>query len=179
MDIFYEYIVKRKKETKDYLIIAGIIVLGLILSVVLLGLTIIFSTYLSGLGLVLIFLLWWGAWTLMGSRNLEYEYILTNNYLDIDKIIARRGRKRLCTINFKEIEQCASTTDPMFGHIYRNTEGRTVKNYAGDINAPRVYFVDFSKDAERVRVLFQPNERILDGLKKANPRLVAVKEGDL
>lgn len=179
MDIFHEFIVRKKKETIDYLIVVGIVLAALVLSVVLFALTLIFSQYLSGIGLVLVFLVWWGAWTLMQSRNLEYEYILTNNELDIDKIIARRGRKRLCTINFKQIEQCASITDPNFAHVYKNSEGRTVKNYAGNIEAERVYFVDYSKESERIRVLFQPNERILDGLRKVNPRLVAVKEGDI
>ena len=42
-----------------------------------------------------------------------------------------------------------------------------------------VYFVDYSKESERIRVIFQPNEKILDGIKKANPRLVAVKDGDI
>lgn len=179
MDIFCEFIVKKKKEPVDYLITAGIIVAAVILSIVLFALTIIFSRYLSGIGLVLIFLMWWGAWMLMQGRNVEYEYILTNNELDIDKIIARRGRKRMCTVNFKEIEQCASISDPNFAYVYRNSEGRSVRNYAGDIEAERVYFVDFSKESERIRVLFQPNERILDGIKKSNPRLVTIKEGDI
>ncbi len=179
MDIFCEYIVKKKKEAVDYLLIAGIVVGAVILSMVLFMLTLMFSKYLSGIGLVLIFLLWWGAWMLIQGRNIEYEYILTNNELDIDKIIARRGRKRLCTVNFREIEQCASISDPDFAYVYRNSEGRAVRNYAGDITEDRVYFVDYSKESERIRVIFQPSTRILEGLKKSNPRLVAIKEGDI
>ena len=105
MDIFFEFIVKKKKEMVDYLISAGIVIAAMVLSMAAFMLTIIFSKYLSGLGLVFIFLIWWGAWTLIRS--------------------------------------------------------------------------DYSKESERLRVLFQPNERILSGLKKANPRLVAVKEGDI
>lgn len=179
MDIFHEFIVKKKKEMIDYLIVLGLVFAAVILSMAAFVLTIIFAKYLSGIGLLLIAAIWWGAWMLIRGRNIEYEYILTNSELDVDKIIAQRGRKRLCTINFKEIEQCASISDASFAHIYRNSEGRTVHNYAGDIEAQRVYFVDYSKESERIRVIFQPNERILDGLKKANPRLVAVKEGDL
>ena len=179
MDIFCEFIVKKKNEGVDYLITAGIIAASVVLTIVLLVLNVVFGRYLAGIGLVLIFLLWWGAWRLMQGRNIEYEYILTNNELDIDKIIARRGRKRLCTVNFKEIEQCASIYDPNFAYVYRNSEGRSVRNYAGNIDAERVYFVDFSKESERIRVIFQPNERILDGIKKSNPRLVTIKEGDI
>lgn len=179
MDIFYEYIIRKKYEITDYLLAAAIAVAALILSMVLFVLILMFGQYLSGIGLLLIVGVWWGAFRLIRGRSIEYEYILTNNELDIDKIIAQRGRKRLCSINFKEIEQCACISDPNFAYLYKNSEGRIVHNYAGDLAGERVYFVDFTKDAQRTRVLFQPNERILDGLKKSNPRLVAVMDKDV
>ncbi|MBQ7794908.1 MAG: hypothetical protein IJ366_10385 [Clostridia bacterium] len=179
MDIFSEYIVSKRKTGTDYAIIFGIIVAASLLTVILMLLTTAFIQYAGGIGLLLIVGCWWGALKLIKARNIEYEYILTNHELDIDKIIARNGRKRLCTINFRQIEQCASVTDPNFAHIFNNTEGKTVKNYAGDMESGLVYFVDYSKESERIRVIFQPNEKILDGIKKANPRLVAVKDGDI
>ena len=54
-----------------------------------------------------------------------------------------------------------------------------MKNYAGDTDAERVYFVDFTKDSEPMRVIFQPNERILEGIKKVNPRFVESNEDDV
>lgn len=179
MDIFCEYIVKKNKEAADYLITIGIIAAAIAVSIALLVLIMMFGQYLSGVGLLMIFAAWWGAVLLIKSRNVEYEYILTNNELDIDKIIARRGRKRLCTIDFKEVEQCASISDPTFAGVYRNTEGKTVRNYAGDMSAQRVYFADYTKDSQRMRVIFQPSEKILSGLKKCSPRLVTVKDGDI
>lgn len=179
MDVFLEYIVSKKKETLDYLYTLAIILAALIVTMLLIMLIAMFSQYLASIGLLLIVGAWWGAVKLIKSRSIEYEYILTNHELDIDKIIARNGRKRLCTINFKQIEQCASISDPNFAHIYRNSENKTVKNYAGDIDGERVYFVDYSKESQQMRVIFQPSERILDALKKVSPRLVAVKEGDL
>ena len=116
MDIFYESIVRKKYEITDYLLAAAIAVAALILSMVLFVLILMFGQYLSGIGLLLIVGVWWGAFRLIRGRSIEYEYILTNNELDIDKIIAQRGRKRLCSINFKEIEQCACISDPNFAY---------------------------------------------------------------
>lgn len=172
MDIFYEYIVKRKMDAKDYLFIAGIILLALLLTFIF-TFTIV-AQYLFGMWLLLDAAAWWGAVFLIRQRNLEFEYILTNNELDIDKIMARQRRKRLLTINFKEIEVCARTHDVMFKHQLERTEGLTVIDAAGNPEEENVYFVDFSADGARKRVLFQPNEKIIEALKKVNPRAVNV-----
>lgn len=179
MDVFHEYIVTKKKEASDYIITLLLIGAAVALTFVLMLLTMMFSQYLSSIGLLLVVGVWWGAVHLIKSRSIEFEYILTNNELDIDKIAARRARKRICTINFKEIDLCASVSDVRFKHEYDNPADRTVKNLAGDINGERVYFVDFSDGAERVRVIFQPGERILSAIARVNPRLVNIKDGDV
>ena len=182
MDIFHEFIVKKKKDTTDILLTVGIIFAAIVLTFVLLFVTMAVNMQMQvvgGIGFVLIFLMWWGAKNLISSRNIEYEYILTNSELDIDKIIGRRGRKRLLTVNFREIERCASIRDEKYSYEYNNPGSRSIKNYAGDTDAGRVYFVDFTKDSEPMRVIFQPNERILEGIKKVNPRCVEIKEGDV
>ncbi len=178
MDIFTEYIIEKKKKALDYAImatiIAGAVVLTYVFVLLMAGIPM-----LRGIGVLLLAAAWWGALKLVKTRNVEYEYILTNNELDIDKIIGKNGRKRLCTINFSEIEQCANITDSRFLNVYNSTDGKIVKNYAGDIDGDRVYFVDYSKNGERRRVIFQPNEKILNGIRKANPRLVAILDKDI
>lgn len=37
--------------------------------------------------------------------SVEYEYIVTNGEMDIDKIIAKRRRKRLITVNARTFER--------------------------------------------------------------------------
>jgi hypothetical protein len=41
----------------------------------------------------------------------EYEYIITNADLDIDKITNQSKRKRLCTINLRQVTECGKFTD--------------------------------------------------------------------
>lgn len=170
MDIFTEFIVKKKKETADYLIAAGLIFAALLLTFIFLF-TIV-SKYLFGMGLLLAVGAWWGAIYLIRMRNVEFEYILTNAELDVDKIMARRRRKRVISVNFKEIEVCARIHDPDFKRQYDNKEGVTILNLAGDLAEENVYFADFSKDGAKKRILFQPNEKIIESVKKLNPRAV-------
>jgi GH15 family glucan-1,4-alpha-glucosidase len=117
----------------------------------------------------------WGGYMLITARNVEYEYILTNTELDIDKITAKRARKRVITINFKEIEVCAKTDNPNFKNVLDNTSKITRTEYLnGDMKSENLYFVDFSKESENIRVFFEPNERILNEIKKINPRCVNI-----
>lgn len=170
MDIFLEYIVKHKRDGKDYCVISFIILAAVILTFVLF----LFNRFLFGLGLLLIAGVWYGAYLLIQTRNIEYEYILTNNELDIDKIIARKGRKRVITINFKEIEVCANIEDANFKHMLDRTENISQHTLCGDMRNGAVYFVDFYADSSKQRVIFQPSDKMIEAMHSVNPRNVHI-----
>ncbi len=174
MDFFAEYMVERKKRTADYISMAVTILTALAATMLLLLFALQYMG-IAGIFLLAIIAAWWIAVRSIKKSGIEFEYILTNNELDIDKIVGKNSRKRLLTIDFQKIDRCASITDDAF----KRADGLTVKNYAGDMSAQRVYFVDYSKDAEKIRVIFEPNERILQGIKKANPRLVTLSQDDI
>ena len=168
MDLFCEYIVKKQQTAKDYLIIAGYSMLALFLSFIIL----LFNAYMFGFGLLLIAGCWYGAFILTKMRYVEYEYILTNSYLDIDKIYAKRRRKRIMSMDFKHIDICAKADDVNFAHEYKNAPQK-IYDFTGVCDND-IYFVDFSKDANKVRILFQPTEKMKDGLKLINPRNIHI-----
>ena len=91
MDVFLEYIIRHKKNIIDYLICIA----GFLGATVLTVFFTVIGRYLLGLAFPLIVASWFGAYMLMNSRYIEYEYILTNNELDVDKIYAKRRRKRI------------------------------------------------------------------------------------
>ena len=175
MDIFKEYIVEKKKESIDKLISLGIIIAAFAVTYIFVLFMFLNMQLLAGIGLLLIVGCWFLAVKLIRNRNVEYEYILTNSELDIDKIMARSTRKRLLTIDFRHIERCASVKDTEF----ENQSGKKIRNYAGDISGDRVYFVDIYEEAEPVRVIFQPSSAILEAIKNINPRQVSVRDEDL
>lgn len=87
MDIFIEYLVKRKNTMKNnflrFLIVFGTI----IFTIIMFYLCMLFSQ-LSFIFLCLIAGGIYGAWYLMGTFKVEYEYIVTNGEMDIDKIMS-------------------------------------------------------------------------------------------
>lgn len=169
MDTYTEQIVKRKKRAADYALIALSVFGGAVLSVV----ALLVNAMIFGLGWIIVAFVWYGVYLLVNSRNLEYEYIVTNGELDIDKIIAKNGRKRIITVDFREIELCARVNDNEFRAQYENTAGiAQVLELAGDMKSDNVYFADFHSGGERKRILFEPEKKVLDGLKQVNPRNV-------
>ncbi len=180
MDIFMEYMIKRRKDTKDKLLIAGIIVLASIVTLLLFALMMFMATqgisWAFSIGFLCVAFAWYGAILLISTRNIEWEYILTNNYFDVDKIMAKKGRKRVLSIDFSEAAAVAAVEDNDHNHAYRNREqsGTKVLDLTGGKELGEVYFIDIQVEGERKLVLFQPTSKMLDAIKKANPRNVFI-----
>ena len=163
MDIFCEYIIKKQQTVKDLVKRLGIIMAAIVLSFLFL----VFNNMLMGFGFILIAAVIYGAVFLYRKTNVEYEYILTNSILDIDKIFAKSSRKRVETIDFKNVEAFGRASEAP-------TSPAKEIDYAGNIKDSNVFYIEFFKNGEKKRVFFQPNQKILDNLHKVAPKLVPV-----
>lgn len=170
MDIFCEFIVRHKKSIKDYLIMAGADIAAMILVFA----VILFYNYTFGFGFFIIAAIIYGAYILIRSRFVEYEYALTNNELDIDKIMAKKKRKHILTVDFKQTEICAAVNDGNYSSEYNNTASLTKTYDFTGICDYDVYFADFNTGSGRIRILFNPNDKMKDSLRIINPRSVHI-----
>ncbi len=167
MDIFLEKIVKQKKTITDYAMIFGLIVLSFFLVLI------IFSiSALSAFAPLLIFGIIWLAYILIKGRNIEYEYIVTNGDLDIDKIIAQRKRKRVFAATAKDFEIIAKKSSPKYDYNVQNIKKKV--NTVSSLNSPDVYFGTLVKDGEKTVVFFEPTQKMLESMKRYNPRNVFI-----
>lgn len=106
--------------------------------------------------------IFYGAYFLMTGVDTEYEYILTNGDLDIDKIIGKRKRKRLVSSSIDTFTAFGKLSDA------GDFSGTTVLA-CGDTGEE--YYADFVHKTEgNVRIIFTPNEKILDGMELFLPR---------
>ena len=109
-----------------------------------------------------------GVW-LMSSFGVEYEYIVTNNEIDIDKIIGRRKRKRMITLDISSAEDFApysadnSVSADVTVHAYTGTE------------SDAYYLVVNNSDYGRVKLIFNPNEKIREAITQELPNILRVK----
>lgn len=171
MDIFCEYIVKKKFEALDVLKLFGIVIAAIALSFIAL---IIGLSFDLGIGFALVAIVFYLAYLLAKFIYTEFEYALTNNELDIDKILGKSRRKRVITVDFKTVEICASINDEKYKSEFNNT-GAIAKtiNVTGKSDYD-IYFVDFPAEAGKTRLLFQPTDKMKDALKLINPRAIHI-----
>jgi hypothetical protein len=101
MDNISEQLVKINKTPKDYCLlgIIWLVAFALVFFFVLMGRVTAFSTfgYLFAVGII------YGAFKLSKFFNVEYEYIVVNRDLDVDKITAQSSRKRMVSIKLNEV----------------------------------------------------------------------------
>lgn len=168
MDSFVEQLVPLRKSALETAIQIGAWVAAVLL-ILTCGLAFISNLLgpLSVLFAVLALLIGYGTWWLSCRINLEYEYIFTNGDLDVDKIIARRDRKRVLSVQCRDFER--------FG-AYRPEEHQNA-DYEKRIIActpdENTYYAVIRPDGKGATLLvFQPDERVLGGIKKYIPRLV-------
>ncbi len=167
MDVFVEQLVKKPADGKT-LVLKILIAFGVIL-------VSLFCLYLMLIGIViallLIFAAIYGGFYLISGLNAEYEYIVTNGEIDIDKIIAKRKRKRLITAKPSKFEAFGKLADaaPVSGITVVEANG-IADEEAED------YYIDFTHDSfGKVRLIFTPTERTLEAVTPFLPRPVKVE----
>lgn len=110
MDNISEQLVKIKKTSKEVVLTILIWVLAFLVVYVLVSV---------GLYMIKIFMLFaflalgviYGAFKITKLFDIEYEYIVVNRDMDIDKITAKSSRKRMVTIKLTEVQEYGKLTE--------------------------------------------------------------------
>lgn len=176
MDIFLEYLMQKKSTGKDMLIKAGIVFLALAASVLVIIVFPLISSFLTSYVLLGIAAVVYGAYIWLRNYNLEYEYIFTNGELDIDAIKSKKVRKRIVSLNCKNIELMAAKDDPNHKVEFENQSISKKFDAVYDPSKGNIYCIIFSKDGVRTMLTFQPPHKLVESMKKLNPRCVHMSE---
>lgn len=169
---FLEKIIVKDKQPIDYLKIAGIIFAFFILFfVAIMFLSVIAPLVIIGAG--------WGAWWLITGMSKEYEYIITDNYLDIDCIVAQRKRHRVFSGDAKQFEICAKANTELYKQYAKGNQ--KILDFAPTQNSDKNYFIVTKNNAKKAKtkgqnvlVLFEPDEEMVPALKKYNPSKIKI-----
>lgn len=172
LDMYAEYIVKRKADLKTSLIKILIIIVTVILMYFALIITQLYNAIV--IMPISVALVGWLGYRFFLLFNIEYEYIVTNGELDIDRIIARRGRKRAITIRTSQYELIAPYDDEHRAAYDEGDFAKTIDARSGP-NAEAWFVIADQQDAGRVRVLFEPTPKMLTIFMTYLPRKMAVR----
>ena len=152
MDLFIEKIVTKKKTGLDSLIVFGTFFLGILL--IILVFIVQLPDIISSFRLIIMAAIGYGIYRLVKSKNLEFEYAVTNGELDIDKIIAQKKRKRIFSAHCRNFEILAKVHSDKYNESY---SGITNKIFAGsDMRVEDMYFaVLYFQEKEQYYILNQ------------------------
>ncbi len=174
MDVFIEKIVEKKRGPIQVLgtlgmVLASVFVAYVLMFVVAPMLPIQIGTYMLLPALGVFFL----AYRLAVAQNVEFEYSMVNCEIDVDKIINRRSRKRLTTVDVKGLEA--------FGISGECTA--EYNKYLSDIGIKKIfacadktkadnYFLVYYAESVKTMLVFEPSDEMVEIIKKFNPKRV-------
>ncbi len=167
MDTFMEKLVTKKKSIADHLITAGILLASTLLIMIALLVQVLQEL---GISLIIAAGIAYLGYRLLSARNVEYEYIVTNGDLDIDKIVSRRKRKRIFSANCKEFDVVAPVKSDSYNRSAQEIKKRI--DASSSIDSADAWFVSLNYKGEKTIVIFEPDERMLKNFKIYIPRKV-------
>lgn len=159
MDSYCEQLVAKTRTAGD----TAKMVLSIVISVLIAALFIYLILFIGLIGLIFAGVsIGLGVW-IASDVNIEYEYIITNDEMDIDKIIGKRKRKRMITVDLKRITDfetlpCSNENFEVVVQASGGLEGRA-----------RCMFVEHS-DYGSVKIIFDPNKKIREAIAQAAPK---------
>ncbi len=169
MDIFNEHMVSKKPSGTDWLLRILIIFAAALLSL-------LSMTFLGQFGLLVAAGVIYGAYWLFGNFNVEYEYSLTNGELDVDKIVNRKKRKRLLSVDCRKFEIMAHVKDTAHKAELEGGNIQTKLDVSSGANYDHAYFCVFTDDKKgRVRMIFEPTEKMLTAIRTLIPRKLFIR----
>ena len=172
MDTYLEYLVKQKYTASKILIIIGLYLLATILSF-LSFLVALRSPFIFRYYVVVLFIFFYGARFFSKKLCVEYEYIVTNDELDVDRIIAKKTRKRFLTVSVKAFEEFGKVEDDTVKRI-KPTVKIVFDASMGKDSDNRYYAVFNNKNGDKMLLIFNPTKKMLDLFKIYNPRVINI-----
>ena len=96
-----------------------------------------------------------------------------NGELSVDKIIGQRKRKSIASYDIKEAEIVAPLVSDA---VVRASCNAIIKDYSTRINNNDVYAMIINNSNGKFKVVFEPNEKVLEAMYHVRPAIV--KKGE-
>lgn len=165
MDTFFEQIIPVKKNGKAAAAIIGIWLAAFIVCFLL----IMFMPFLGTFSLLLAAGALFGAYKLCTRFNLEYEYIVTNGTMDIDKIINKSSRKRILSFELATVSRIEKFNPAQLSGV--NAKELFITCNQDD---PGVYLMVSATEGKGTSYLvFAPDERVRSAIVKFVPKFIS------
>lgn len=102
--------------------------------------------------------------------NMEFEYLVINDQLTIDKIMGKSRRKKAWEGSMEEIQIIA----PSDSYVLKDYErpGTKILDFSSRTPGSKTYSLVHQTGANSIKVIFEPNDKVLHCLRMRSPRKV-------
>ena len=157
---FKEYMVRRNLDIKNVLI-----TLVAYIAAVVIGLIVFpYLAPLGGIALLVAVGLVYLAYHFTSRLKKEFEYILTDDNLDVDVIMNKSRRKRLLSFTVAQLEMIASVNDAQYNNVLGGNFDKKIDATSRRKDAD-VYFAVVEKGG-RTLLTFEPPKEMLEMMQK-------------
>lgn len=162
MDVFFEQLVPIKRDGKAI----TIFILAWVIALLLCGLAFLF---LGTLFIVAVAGIIFGTVKFTGLLNIEYEYILTNGVMDIDRITNKSTRKRLMSFEVSHVTRLEK-----YNPAFLESIDKKQLVFACPGKSQDAYFMVCEKEGRKAEYLvFTPNEKMKKAMVKFLPKFIS------
>ncbi len=160
-DAYVEWLVKRKTPAWTILVKALLIVVCVIM---------FFLAVTIPFGFLLLLAAMLAAYFVFPMFNVEFEYLVVNDQLSVDRIMGQKRRKKVWEATLDQIEIMA----PLDSYLLKDAEKKDMKvlDFSSHMQGAKVYGIIAQTASGSAKVLFEPNEKILKHLWSRAPRKV-------
>ena len=159
-DLYREHLVKKERTAMDTLV--RVLLIGLTVVLALAGLLI--HPYILAPALAMGI----AAYVLLPGTDLEYEYLLVNHSLDIDKVMAKTKRKRVKSFDLATADIIAPLHSHRLDYYNSNTQIKTLDFSSGNDEHKRFAFI-IREEGSTTKVIFEPDEEMVSMLRQSMP----------
>ena len=161
-ELYAEAAVKRK-ETATTFALRALMIIAVLAGIVL----IIVGGIGSFIGIILVL----GVFFFYPRLSVEYEYVFVDGQLDFDKISGKSKRKTMLRIDFEQVEIMAPFNSAALDN-YKHLQLET-KDFSSLNKDSKPYVIIANANGKKLKILFEPNEKMLAMIKQKSPRKVS------
>lgn len=163
MDILVEQVVKRKKNAHYFIRVMLYILAAILIPCTFVAIALITKRlYFITIGCFALLVCVYGLWFFISILNVDYEYATLGDVFKVDRIIAKRNRKKVLKIKMKEINDIFRYSDSEMS----KRKFKKVFNVGECEFSDDNYVIEFH-DARKGKcaIVFTPNEKLLESFK--------------
>lgn len=172
MDTFTEQLVVKKSTGKDKLKLAAYLLGIFAIPAIFILLGVLVNFYFIIVAICAFFFVIYGSYYLITGLYLEYEYAVTNSNITRDKIIAKRNRKRIISVDIKRFTSLKKLNESDFANkSYKKIFKASITADGDDVYGAEMHLDKFNGEC---LLLFSPDQKTLEAMRpylRASARL--------